>query len=74
MILLDWLRYPMSLPPAWTLWMLIPLCVSVAVVYKTCRVEHPRELPRELVILVAYMLGGLTVLGVGLWLIQKLFL
>lgn len=53
------------------LWLLLPLCAAVAIVYKTVRTHHPRHLPREILALMAYMVVGLVVLCTGLWLIQE---
>lgn len=61
---------PLILPQNIVLWLLLPLCLSVAVVYKTVRVINLRQLPREIVMLIAYMVGGLIVLGGILWAVQ----
>jgi hypothetical protein len=50
-----------------TLWLLLPLCASVAIVYKTIRVDSLRRLPVEAGVLIIYMLGGLFALGASLW-------
>ncbi len=65
---------PMTLESGSTIWLLIPLCISVAVVYKAIRVERPAQLPLQILLLVVYMLGGLTLLGVALWAIQEIVL
>ena len=51
------------------LWLLFPLCASVAIIYKTIRTHDVRRLPLEILVLVGYMAGGLVILGVALWLI-----
>jgi len=53
------------------LWLVVPLCVSVAVVYKTIRVNSLRQLPRQAATLVILMLAGLFALGAGLWAIHE---
>ncbi len=53
------------------LWLVVPLCVSVAVVYKAIRVNSLRELPRQAATLVILMLAGLFALGAGLWAIHE---
>ena len=53
------------------LWLVLPLCASVAVVYKTVRVEHLRRLHVEILVLIAYMVGGLAALGAGLWAVYE---
>ncbi len=62
---------PMELHSGLLLWLLLPLLVGVAVVYKTVRTQEIRRLPLETLALVAYMLGGLTALGAALWLVQQ---
>ncbi len=53
------------------LWLVIPLCVSVAVVYKAIRTDNVKKLPVQIVGLVCYMIGGLIVLGTVLWAIHE---
>lgn len=62
---------PMVIPWDATLWLLAPLCAAVAIVYKTVRINDVRRLPLQTAILLAYMMGGLSVLGAVLWLILK---
>jgi len=62
--------HPMTIPTWAVLWLILPLCLAVAVVYKTIRVGDLSKLPRSVAVLVAYMVGGLTLLSVALWLIQ----
>ena len=62
---------PMTLHFHSLLWLLMPLCIVVAVIYKTLRTEDPRRLPMEVVHLVLYMAGGLVALGVGLWVVHE---
>lgn len=66
--------HPVTLPASWALWMVLPVLLAVAVVYKTLRTENLRRLPLEIAALMGYMVGGLVVLGVGLWLVQACFL
>lgn len=61
---------PMSLAYDQLLWLVLPLSVSLAVVYKTVRTNNIRRLPLEVAGLVGLMLLGLVALGVGLWFIQ----
>jgi len=49
------------------IWLVVPLCAMVAVVYKTIRVERLRELPRQVLALWAYMAVGLTALAVAFY-------
>lgn len=62
---------PMTLPSGAEFWLMVPLLVSVAIVYKTIRTKNLNRLPREIALLVAYMCGGLVALGVVLWSISE---
>jgi len=62
---------PLHLPASATLWLVIPLCAAVAIVYKTLRVIHVRQLPREAGALIVYITAGLIVVGAGLWALQN---
>jgi len=63
--------HPMTLPGNTVLWLVLPLCLSVVIVYKTIRSDNIRRLPLEVLFLAAYVLAGLAVLGVCLYLIQE---
>ena len=60
---------PMQLPSKSLLWMLLPLCLVVAIVYKTVRTRNIRRLWWETLYLFGYIVGGLVVLGVAAWLL-----
>ena len=63
--------HPMILPVSVVLWLVIPLSIGVAVVYKTVRTDNLHRLPVQVAVLVGYVLGGLATLGAGLYLIQQ---
>ncbi len=65
--------HPMEISTTTALWLVLPLCLCVAIVYKTVRTHNIRRLPRQIGVLMAYITGGLVVLAVGLWLVQRLF-
>ncbi|MDP7635968.1 MAG: hypothetical protein QF577_00310 [Phycisphaerae bacterium] len=52
------------------LWLVLPLCASMAVVYKTIRVNNIRRMPMEAGVLLIYMVVGLGTLGAALWAVQ----
>ena len=54
------------------LWMVIPLCASVAIVYKAIRTQNLRRLPLEVVGVIAYLVAGMAALAAGLWVVQEL--
>ena len=51
------------------LWLVLPLCAVVAVVYKAVRVQHVRQLPLQVLGLWAYILAGLTALSVAFYML-----
>jgi len=51
------------------LWLLLPLCAAVGLVYKTIRVEHFSQLLKEFLLLLAEMAFGLVALCTLLWVI-----
>ena len=65
--MLGLFTYPMDLSFQSSLWLVLPLCASVSIVYKTVRTEDLRRLPVEVAGLFAYMMIGLVALGVVLW-------
>ncbi len=63
--------HPLTIPVSAVLWLVIPLCAAVAIVYKAVRVDDLRKLPRQAAFLIGYILVGLAGLGAGLYLIQE---
>ena len=53
------------------LWMVLPLCASVAIVYKAIRTRDLRRLGLEVLGVIAFMVAGMVALAVVLWLIQE---
>ena len=62
---------PMTLHFYSLLWLLMPLCVVVAIVYKTIRTQYLAQLPMAITRLVVYMAVGLVVLGMTLWALHE---
>ncbi|HUS90772.1 MAG TPA: hypothetical protein VM695_02940 [Phycisphaerae bacterium] len=62
---------PMTLSFYHELWLLLPLCAAVGVVYKTIRIHDLRHLVREVIFLMLYMVFGLFALAVAIWLIHE---
>jgi len=71
MILATLFLNPLHIPASAALWLVIPLCASVAILYKAIRVHDVRRLPWEAAKLILYMVSGLVALGAGLWAIVK---
>ena len=63
--------HPMFIGFHQQIWLLLPICVSVAIVYKTIRTEDLRRLPRQIGVAFAQMVGGLIALSVVLWALQE---
>lgn len=49
------------------LWLILPLLVSVSVIYRTVRTHNLRRVHFEALGLLTYMIVGLALLGLGLW-------
>ncbi len=49
------------------IWLVLPLCAVVAVVYKTVRVEFLRDLPKQILGLWLSMVAGLAVLAAAFY-------
>ncbi len=47
--------------------LMLPLCLSIAVVYKTTRMEHLRRVPMASIVLWITIVGTMYGVGVGLW-------
>ena len=48
--------------------LMLPLCLSIAIVYKTTRCEKLRKVPAAALILWGTIVVGMYAVGVGLWL------
>lgn len=47
--------------------MMLPLCLCIAIVYKTTRCEKLREIPAAALILWVTIVSGMYAVGFGLW-------
>lgn len=52
--------------------LMVPLCLSVALVYKVTRIENVREAISAALVLWVTILTGMIGLGVGLWLLFRI--
>ena len=55
-------------------WMLLPLSLAIAVVYKTIKLENLRTLPVAALLLWLTIIGGMVAVAVGLYVLIWLFL
>ena len=53
--------------------LLLPLCLSIAVVYKTTRCENDRDIPMATLALWLTIVFGMYAVAVALWLVFSLF-
>lgn len=65
---------PVSIPWQLVPWLIIPLCVSIAIIYKTIRTQHPSLLPREIARMCLYIAAGLVALCIGAVVVYHAFL
>jgi uncharacterized membrane protein len=49
--------------------MMLPLCLSIAIVYKTTRCENMRDVPVAALVLWGTIVLGMYAVGVGLWMV-----
>ncbi len=66
--LLSWLATPIHPSGVQRLLLLIPLCLSISIVYKTTRCERLREIPLATLALWVTLIGGMVGVGVLMWL------
>lgn len=52
--------------------MCLPLCAAIAVVYKTTRVNHLKDLPKEAANLWITIIVGMYAIGIGIWGIYRI--
>ena len=54
--------------PIWDDWMIliVPLCVAVAVVYKSMKCRSMKQVPREAGVIVLWILGGFAAAAGGI--------
>lgn len=69
MILANILSTGIPLNGLQRLMMMLPLCLSIAIIYKSTRCENMREVPVAALILWITIVLGMFAVGVGLWLL-----
>jgi hypothetical protein len=59
--------------PVWDywIWLLIPLCLGVSIVYKAIRIENLREVPKQALYITLWILGGMFAAAVALAVIVR---
>lgn len=64
---------PMTISGVQHALLLLPLCLAIAVVYKTIRCANVREVPVAAGVLCVTILAGMYAVGVGLWVLHLIF-
>lgn len=49
-----------------------PLCLSIAVIYKTTRCDRLRQVPASAAVLSITIIAGMYAVGVGLWVLFRI--
>ena len=70
-ILASFFGKPLPVADYW-LWLALPICLSISMVYKTTRAGRFRQIIPSAVVLFASMIGGVILVTLGLWLITFL--
>jgi hypothetical protein len=65
---------PLQFSSAIVPWLIIPLCLSVAVVYRTVRTDDVRLLPMQIAKLTLYIIFALAALSAVFVVVQHVFL
>ncbi len=65
--MLSWFITPVPLTGWQQLFLLLPLCLSVSVVYKTAKLENLREIPVASAITWVTIVMGMFAVGLGLY-------
>ena len=52
--------------------LMLPICLSIAVIYKTTRCERIRDIPVASLILWVSIVAGMYSVGLGLWAVNTL--
>ncbi len=52
--------------------LMLPLCLSIAIVYKTTRCRNLRDVPAAALVLWVTIVAGMYAVGLGLWLVFEI--
>ena len=70
-VLASFFGKPLPVADYW-LWLALPICLTVSLVYKTTRAGRFREIIPSAAMLFVSMIGGLILVTLALWLITFL--
>lgn len=63
---------PLPLPGAQRMLLLLPLCLAIAIVYKTTKCTRVRDIPVASLVLWVTIVAGMYAVGVGLLIMYEL--
>jgi hypothetical protein len=68
-------RFLLTPLPLWHYWawLMIPLCIAVATVYKTIKCQHVRQVPKEAAVLTVWILAAMVGVAAGVWGVYMIF-
>lgn len=71
--LLAWVPFlhPLKLPAGARLWMVLPLVLCVAVVYRATRARHVREMPKDTLTTFVCIILGMIAIAVAFYLVHQ---
>ncbi len=64
--------HPASLSRVQQMLMLLPLCLSISLVYKTTKCERVRDIPWATLVSWVTIVVGMYLVGIGLWVAYQL--
>jgi len=70
--MIAWFLTPVALTGWEQLFLLLPLCLAVSIVYKTARLEDLREVPVASVVTWVTIVVGMFAVGIGLYILDWL--
>jgi hypothetical protein len=65
---------PMTLTGVQHAWALLPLCLSISIVYKATRCDKVRDIPLAALVLCVTIVLGMYAVGIGLWILHRIML
>ncbi|MGN6626864.1 MAG: hypothetical protein ACTHLN_09615 [Tepidisphaeraceae bacterium] len=62
--------------PVWNywVWLMVPLCAGVSVVYKTIKCRYVHQIPAQATILTLWILASMVAVAVGIFAVYRVFL
>ncbi len=69
--LASFLGQPLPVAAYW-LWLALPICLTISVVYKTIKAERLGDIFPAAAVLFGTMIGGLALVAIAIWLLFQL--